>query len=142
MFCNRPCKYSVYYQLGLSKDYVSGCAAFSFNCQSVSSLKAYLLLELFSSSLLAETGGKCPLVFSVTRVGLSRSTPYLVWLVARIAKGQELDNNNGINCLLFYCKNMKVHKLEETQRLSKDFIKILFIIFTFDGLILLSIFLF
>ena len=36
--------------------------------QSVSLLQAYLLLELFSSSLLAETGGKCPLVFSVTRV--------------------------------------------------------------------------
>ena len=31
----------------------------------------YLLLELFSSSLLAETGGKCPLVFSVTRVGFT-----------------------------------------------------------------------
>ena len=54
--------------MDIDKDYISGCAAFSFNCQSVSLLQAYLLIELFSSSLLAETGGKCPLVFSVTRV--------------------------------------------------------------------------
>ena len=51
-----------------TKDYISGCGAFSFNSQSVSLLQAYLLLELFSSSLLAETSGKCPLVFSVTSV--------------------------------------------------------------------------
>ena len=52
----------------LIKDYVSGCATFSFNCKSVSLLQAYLLWELFSSSLLAETSGKCPLVFSVNPV--------------------------------------------------------------------------
>ena len=39
------------------KDYISGCVNFSFNCQSVSFLQAYLLLELSSSSLLAGTGG-------------------------------------------------------------------------------------
>ena len=39
------------------KDYISGCVNFSFNCQSVSLLQAYLLLELSSSSLLAGTGG-------------------------------------------------------------------------------------
>ena len=62
-------------KLVLTKDYVSGCAAFSFNCQSVPLLQAYLLLELFSSSLLAETGGKCPLVFSVTCVVWTWSGP-------------------------------------------------------------------
>ena len=36
--------------------------------QSVSFLQAYLLLELISSTLLAETVGKYPLVFSVTLV--------------------------------------------------------------------------
>ena len=41
-----------------------GCGAFSFNSQSVSLLQAYLLLELLSSSLLAETGSKCTLVHS------------------------------------------------------------------------------
>ena len=51
-----------------TKDYISGCGAFSFNSQSVSLLQAYLLLELISSSLLAETSGKCPLVFSVKPV--------------------------------------------------------------------------
>ena len=54
-----------------SKDYISGCGAFSLNSQSVSFLPAYLLSELISSALLAETGGKCPLVFSVTCVGIS-----------------------------------------------------------------------
>ena len=44
------------------KDYVSGCATFSFDCQFVSLMQAYLHLRL------AETGSKCPLVFSVTRV--------------------------------------------------------------------------
>ena len=52
----------------LTKDYISGCSAFSINSQSVSFLQAYLLLELISSVLLAETGGKCPLVFSVNPV--------------------------------------------------------------------------
>ena len=37
------------------KDYSTGCGAFSFNCQSVSLLKAYLLLE-------------CPMVFGVARM--------------------------------------------------------------------------
>ena len=55
--------------ISAAKDYISGCVNFSFNCQSVTLLQAYLLLVLFSSSLLVETGGKCPLVFSVTRVG-------------------------------------------------------------------------
>ena len=48
----------------LGKDYISGCGNFSLNSQSVSFLQAYLLLELISSALLAETGGKCPLVLS------------------------------------------------------------------------------
>ena len=51
-----------------NKDIVSGCGAFSFNSQSVSLLQAYWLLELLSGSLLAETGSKCPLVYSVTHV--------------------------------------------------------------------------
>ena len=58
------------------KDYISGCVNFSCNCQSVSLLQAYLLLELSSSSLLAGTGGKRrqpaatgPLVLSVMRLG-------------------------------------------------------------------------
>ena len=42
------------------KDYISGCINFSFNCQSVSLLQAYLLLELSSSRLLAGTGGNRP----------------------------------------------------------------------------------
>ena len=50
------------------KDFTSGYGDFSLNSQSVSFLQAYLLLELISSALLAETGGKCPLVFSVKRV--------------------------------------------------------------------------
>ena len=50
------------------KDYLSGCDAFSLNSQSVSFLQAYLLLELICSALLAETGGKCPLVLSVNPV--------------------------------------------------------------------------
>ena len=61
----------------LPKDYISGCVNFSFNCQSVSLLQAYLLLELPSSSLLAGTGGNWrqpvatgPLVFSVVRLDL------------------------------------------------------------------------
>ena len=63
---------SSYLKLSLATDFISGCGAFSFNSQSVSLLHAYLLLQLFSSSLLAETGGKCPLVFSITRVGPGR----------------------------------------------------------------------
>ena len=55
-----------------SKDYISGCGAFSLNSQSASFLQAYLLLELISSLLLAETCSKCPLVFSVTSVVLTR----------------------------------------------------------------------
>ena len=51
-----------------TKDYISECADFSLNSQSVSFLQAYLLLELISSALLAETGSKFPLVFSVTPV--------------------------------------------------------------------------
>ena len=50
---------------------------FSLNSQSVSFLRAYLLLELISSALLAggpapdrRTGGKCPLVLSSNRVGM------------------------------------------------------------------------
>ena len=57
------------------KDYISGCVNFSFNCQFVSLLQAYLLLELSSSSLLAGTGGNQqrpaatgPLIFSVNHV--------------------------------------------------------------------------
>ena len=42
------------------KDYIPGCVNFSFNCQSVSLLQAYLLLELSTSSLLAGTGGNQP----------------------------------------------------------------------------------
>ena len=49
--------------LVIAKDSISGYGAFSFNSQSVSLLQAYLLLELLSSSLLAETGSKYPLVF-------------------------------------------------------------------------------
>ena len=52
-----------------------GCINFSFNCQSVSFLQAYLPLELSTSSLLAGTGGNrrqlaatSPLVFSVVRL--------------------------------------------------------------------------
>ena len=56
-----------------TKDYISGCGNFSLNSQSVSFLQAYLLLELISSALLAETGGKCPLVFSVNPVTKSNS---------------------------------------------------------------------
>ena len=41
-----------------------GCGIFSINCQSVSLLQAYLLLEFLNSSLLGETGSKCPLVYS------------------------------------------------------------------------------
>ena len=59
---------TVWYGFVQIEDYISGCGAFSFNSQSVSVLQAYLLLELFSSSQLAETSGKCPLVFSVNRV--------------------------------------------------------------------------
>ena len=43
---------------GQLKDYISGCGIFYYNSQSVSLLQAYLLLELLSSSLLAETGSK------------------------------------------------------------------------------------
>ena len=66
-------------KLGSTKDYISGCVNFSFNCQSVSLLQAYLLLELSSSSLLAGTGGNrqrpaatSPLVFSGNRVDLGK----------------------------------------------------------------------
>ena len=38
-----------------TKDYISGYADFSLNSQSVSFLQAYLLLELISSALLAES---------------------------------------------------------------------------------------
>ena len=58
------------------KDYISGCGAFSLNSQSVSFLQAYLLLELICSALLAETGGKCPLVFSVNHV---TQVSQLIW---------------------------------------------------------------
>jgi len=51
----------LYEEIGIGKDYISRCGAFSFNSRSVSLLQAYLLLELFSSSLLAATGGKYPL---------------------------------------------------------------------------------
>ena len=51
-------------------DYISRCGAFSLNSQRVSFLQAYLLLDLISSTLLAGTGGKCPLVFSVTHVAV------------------------------------------------------------------------
>ena len=61
----------------LTKDYISGCA-FSFKSQSVSLLHAHLLLELFSSSLLAETGGKCPIIYSVTRLVLTKQLPYQI----------------------------------------------------------------
>ena len=44
-------------QVNIFKDSISGCVNFSFNCQSVSLLQAYLLLELSSSSLLAGTSG-------------------------------------------------------------------------------------
>ena len=54
--------------LVIVKDYISGCAKFSLNSQSVSFLQYYLLLELISSDLLAETSGKCPLEFSVNPV--------------------------------------------------------------------------
>ena len=66
-----PCFYfwSLPWILGWTKDYISGCADFSFNCQSVSWLQAYLLLELFCSTLLAGTSGKCLLVLGVARVG-------------------------------------------------------------------------
>ena len=67
--------FSVMVMLIYCKDYISGCVNFSFNCQSVSLLQAYLLLELSSSRLLAGTGGNRrqpaatgPLVFSVNRV--------------------------------------------------------------------------
>ena len=60
-----------YLHLVLTKDYISGCSAFSINSQSVSFLQAYLLFELISSAILAETGGKCPLVFSVIHVVLT-----------------------------------------------------------------------
>ena len=58
--------------LAATKDYVPGCGAFSLNSQSISFLQAYLLLELISSALLAVTGGKRPLVFSVICVGLTK----------------------------------------------------------------------
>ena len=58
----------IFIKLVVSKEYISECGAFSLNNQSVSFLQAHLLLELIGSSLLTETGGKCPLVFSVNRV--------------------------------------------------------------------------
>ena len=66
-------------EIGGGKDYISGCVNFSFNCQSVSLLQAYLLLELSSSRLLARTGGNQrpaatgPLVFSGNRVHFHRA---------------------------------------------------------------------
>merc|ERR1712012_80204 len=50
-------KFFHYWNFEFGKDYISGCVNFSFNCQSVSLLQAYLLLELSSSRLLAGTGG-------------------------------------------------------------------------------------
>ena len=60
---------SIIQTAGQLKDYISGCGTFSLNSQSVSLLQAYLQLEIFCNTLLAETGSKCPLVFSVAYVG-------------------------------------------------------------------------
>ena len=60
---------NLFLTLGGGQDYISGCVTLSFKSQSVSLLQAYLLLELLCSAFLAETSGKCPLVFGVTRMG-------------------------------------------------------------------------
>ena len=72
IFCEGIFKICVFQRLYKST-HISGCFAFSLNSQSVSFLQAYLLLGFISGALLAETGGKCPLVFSVTHVVSSNS---------------------------------------------------------------------
>ena len=73
-----------HWALGGSKYHISGCGAFSLNSQSVCLLQAYLLLELLCSTLLAETSGKCPLVFGVSHLQGYKSCGQqrVIWAIA------------------------------------------------------------